>query len=797
MRNKLTYILLSCPLISSFYIYAQPHQPLPAATYTIHHVRVVDKENKPLNKATQAFIQQIVGVYAEQQITVPSPRFAQAAQALWKHGYVIELNAQIVEKGMLALQIVVLAHYPLINTISWKGISAKEKKNLSKKTNLSPGKPFLPHLQENIEEAIITTLQKKGYAKAKASLHVETLDDNHVNLHITIKKGTLYQLGRINFKLKKNFDFYALAGYIPYSREGTLDQYDAYYQRLIQNLIRQKFFLALQDLVRPFKFKNPLFIEEKLIEDIKCLEQAYLRKGYLDADITYSLHYKKRKVDIDFHITPRLQYVIKEVRWEGNVCLTDAQLNEGLGLSSGSVYDPLAIAQYCLYTPHAKNIHTLYQQHNAPVAVSAEIVVVGIKDNQVYLEGHIHETPHPQISQVNIHTGGKINKRIIEMILAEHSLIKGEILLPENIISCQRTLLKSGLFSPESIALIPSEKEAGQVNIDCYLIERRTSNYYFALRGYAFRLGIEEQNLDIQKLFKKKPPYGSGQQLAFDLSFENTKSAHLGISFTNPWFRIKGKRIPIGLQVVKKYHLNKNKGFQFTFHATQLFHKPHPSKYTHELIWGRQFLDSIRSLDTCVLKTAFYEDRTNDPLYPTAGSIRQGFLKGIQLLDNHTPWTRTYAQLMGKYTHFYTPKPDYPTLCYTITAGISPMTQENNPIGKFILGDSPFVIPKSNLVSPSLILFRGYQSEEPKRTYGISSPYYLAQSIELRYRVAQNICAILFCDTAITEKNFIATIGAEVRIHTPFCIVSLYAAFPLPKGDLRFYFRFMANNQPY
>ena len=772
---------------------------LPSGVYIIDHIQVVDVEGKKVSYKVEALIVKTLNLPSGTKVEIPTSSFEEAITTLWNYGYAVEINADILQNHHLGLQVIILKRYPKISFIHWYGITEQEEKELTAHMPCSEGKPFLPHLQESIEAYIEGYFRKKGFRYSQASLEVKSLKKNKIKLDIYVKKEKQYHMGHINFNIKKPYDSYELAQYLPYSRQGTLPAHNAWYERTFQNMKRGYLAYILQDALRVFKFSTPFFDEEKIKEEARKLEDDYKKKGFLDAAVYYDLEDKGDLVNVTFDIDLGEPYTIAKVTWEGNVLLSETALNEGLNLYPGRSYHLLEIAQLLVLSPYHTTIHTLYEQSKAPVWVSAQIRIKGKEGSEVYLEGYVQESRYPKITQVDIHTAGKVNPAIVKTILAEHDIVAGQELTRENIIACERRLAATGFFHTETISLVPLPTGPNQVRIDCHLIESRTIDFDAGLDGYKFKVAVEEQNFDFQKLLRGKLPTGGGQKVAAHISFNEFSSVYLGGSFANPWVTMNDQRTPIGFQVFRKCQEGKGADFQFNIHASQPHQKPYPYDYSCKLTYGREQVDTIYypipSVDTCVLQAAYEKDGTDDPYYPTAGHKVYTVMKGTYLVNNNTNWHKSYLQWLGQYKYFRTGEPYHHTFNYTLTGGVALNGSSRIPLNKMILGDSPFAMPASKLVQPSLLPFRGYRDVTTLDTYAGCSHYGFTQSFELRYRLWERplVYGLVFFDTAFTDNHCYATVGAEIRVLTPVCIVSGYVYYPSPKGHLGLRMRLMLN----
>ncbi len=205
-------------------------------------------------------------------------------------------------------------HSGHISKITFSGLSKKEQTAIlefiqTKKYNfftswLTGHGNFHEEAIEQDQLIIVNYLQEQGYADATA--HIQTKEDSkgHLEIEIHAIKGELFHFGTITLKGQELF-----------SEEQVLDK------------------LEIK--------KGDLFSPKKLNEAIQNLKDLYGKDGYIETNISYTLHLLPQEpiYDVDFEIEEGNQFRIGMIRVFGNVSTKkNVILRESL-LVPGEVFD--------------------------------------------------------------------------------------------------------------------------------------------------------------------------------------------------------------------------------------------------------------------------------------------------------------------------------------------------------------------------------------------------------------------------------------------------------------------------
>ena len=764
-----------------------PNTPPPPGTYTITKITLTNRHGEPLTPTQNHTIHKHLKLKPSDTLTLPSTYLDDTSRQLLSHGYAINIDASITTPNTLTLHLTLLQTYPLIHSISFPQIPKKERTQLLQQLGLTTGKAWLPHASNALTYAIEQHLRNKGYANARAKINTQhNPHNNTINLTILTQHGPYHQLGTISFSPSNPKKTLTYAQQLPYCRQGKLHNHNQLHLKILHNLQHAQLRHLLQDLQHALINKPTTFNIHNVQQDAQQLQQHYRNQGYLDAIVSFSTHThtlpSHNTVNVTFHINLGQPYTLSSIQWQGNTLVHHNELTSALTIQPGQPYLPTLLQ----LPPNNPNpIQKLYQEKKLPVDVNTHFTISKINPQQhlISLIGHIEEIPHPTIQHINIHTSGTINHTIISQILTAHQLSIGNTLTHTNLNACKRTLTNSGLFHPHTISLTTTTTNPQHVTLHAYLIEDTSLNYSLNINSNQLSIGIEEQNFDLLKLLTLQKPLGAGQKISAHLNLENTKIPNLALTFFSPWANILSQNIPWGIHYNQQYHLPSHTlNHQISLFAQIPYYTPYYQNYSSQLTFTHQHHSHSQLIQALTWKLSYQQDQTNNTLYPTSGTKINTAANFSYLIHSPPQYQPLQTELLAQF-HYFLPIPNLPTttLHYQATAACTIPQLLTHPIHQIILGyNNTTTQQHKSLLNPTLLPIR----RDPKSLPNNSIPIGIAQTIELRYLLSQQpiIYGILFLDLGLTTNGIFPSIGLEIRILTPICIISLYIAYPYKKN---------------
>lgn len=160
---------------------------------------------------------------------------------------------------------------------------------------------------------------------------------------------------------------------------------------------------------------------------------------------------------------------IGTITWRGNTFVSNARLNEALGLKTGDPYSKEQVEAKLNYRPDNTDVGALYMDHGylffqvTPTATTRP-------DGTTDLVLTITEGPAARINSITVKGAKKVPTADVLALIPLH---KGELFSRAKLIQSQKQLAESGFFDPTKIGINPQPDVAnGLVNLEYVLIER-------------------------------------------------------------------------------------------------------------------------------------------------------------------------------------------------------------------------------------------------------------------------------------------------------------------------------------
>ena len=296
------------------------------------------------------------------------------------------------------------------------------------------------------------------------------------------------------------------------------------------------------------------YVEEKVTEDITRLQDAYQRRGFLDAAVTAEWEFirDKSKVRVTFAIGEGQAYTVERIELLGNSYFTEEQLREQLTLEQGQTYsEQKAVTD-------SKRLLKLYRENgfiNAEVENKRRFVSPG----RVVVEFGIEEDQRFRIGQINITGNEQTHDKVIRRVLDEYDFQPGrwynaDIARGDGSGELEKRVRQNAMAEA---TITPSGKMPDQRDAQVNIIEGQTGMVMVGAgvasdSGLIGQLVFEQRNFDITdwpesfgEFITGRAFKGAGQSLRIALQ-PGTEVSEYSISFSEPYFRNK----PISLDVV-------------------------------------------------------------------------------------------------------------------------------------------------------------------------------------------------------------------------------------------------------
>ena len=372
---------------------------------------------------------------------------------LWKLGRFSDIQIFIEEETIKGIKLIIdVKESPILNKVIFRGNKKVSKKTLEDKISLKTGQLLSEDLIFNAIQEIKNIYLDDHYhavqietARTKGDL--EYSDD----LTFIIREGKKYKIKNINFTGNDN-----------YSDKILIKQFD-------ETKIKKWYF--------PWRGK---YDYDKMMIDQDLLKSFYLKNGFFDFEISkfnILLNEKTKGIEIDFEIYEGSKYHVNNINWNGNIIVSDSDLNAELGIKKGDVFNKenFDISLSENVTSRYRDIGYFYSQ------ITPEIMPAIIEDDSLtYLDINFSIIENEIVNIRKILIGGN-NKTHENVIRRRLHFYPGEIFNQNKLIDALRDIMMLNYFQN----VFPNVKPIDEKNIDIIIDveEKQTGQAQFSM-GY-------------------------------------------------------------------------------------------------------------------------------------------------------------------------------------------------------------------------------------------------------------------------------------------------------------------------
>ncbi|MFA6316618.1 MAG: outer membrane protein assembly factor BamA [Elusimicrobiota bacterium] len=387
---------------------------------------------------------------------------------------------------------------PLVRKIRFEGNKKVSRGALEDAVPLKSRDPMDEVKLREGSDKIVEKYREKGFLAAQASYR-RSLDTGtwHEEVVYTVEEGPRSRITLV-----------------------TLDGVKALKPKKLLKLMRNK--------------RKKTLAESELPEDVKKIEQHYLKRGYLDVAISTPLvHFSddKTKIFIDISVSEGRSYKFGDSTFSGNIIYTSTQLARGLDYKKGKVFD------HERYEETVKNIQEAYAERgrlkmrvNPKRSLNAQ---TGLMD----VEYRITEGNIVYIDYVDIE-GYKSTKRYV---IAREVLLKpGEAFSRSKVLGSRDRILNLGFIDDVGVDFQESPTDPEKVGVIFDVVEGKpglltAGMAYSSTDGMMGTLSLSHMNL-----------FGRAQRTSVQWQFGGRVNDY-SISWWTPW--ILNKPTSLGLDI--------------------------------------------------------------------------------------------------------------------------------------------------------------------------------------------------------------------------------------------------------
>jgi outer membrane protein insertion porin family len=531
-RNKIFIITLFLLIATSVYSQEDKNNLIDIDYYSPKEYEVGDITIRGAENLDKTSVILLSGISVGQKITVPSDKFSDAIDKLWKQGIFdeIQINITKVEGRTISLEYY-LETKPRLAFFKIEGITRSEADKIKEKMKISMGDVVTDNLKNNCTNAIHDYFADKGYYLTKTNIEENkdtTSKRKEVSLIFKIDKGKKVRISHINVEGNKQFT-------------------DKKIRRQMKNTKEYRWWRV---------WKSSRLVESDFKADKDLIIEKYNNEGYRDARITFDTSYlttttkhkffpfwkkkTKENVVINMNVYEGKKFYFRNITWIGNTKYTSEELSHRLRINKGDAYNKDLLQKNVNYDPTGKDISSLYLD-DGYLFFHAIPTEINVDNDSIDIEMRIYEGNQARIGRVAI-TGNTATSDYV--VMRELKTMPGQLFSRDDVLRSVREIQQLGYFNAEKIEpKVEPNQDNGTVDIT-YKLEETSSSQLNLSGGWGGgmvigTLGVSLNNFSARKVFDRKAwtplPIGDGQKISVQFQTNGTYYYSGGVSFTEPW----------------------------------------------------------------------------------------------------------------------------------------------------------------------------------------------------------------------------------------------------------------------
>lgn len=482
---------------------------------------------KGTHYSSPAAVRQIAGLEPG-WIVLTGPAVPDALKRLWREKIFQDLQVDYQWQGgdTVQLELTVNESFRLGN-YQFMGLNRSQEEALTERLNLIRGTYFTPAQELSVKRMIRNYFVEKGYYHMTVDIQTEPdpLLEKGLNLTIVVDKKQKTHLSAIEIQGNEQLSEQALQKAMKPMQEHHW--WKVWAPGKYQPQTHEQ---ALQQVLQTY--------QEAGLQDAKLLSDSLIVQpdGHLKLVLT---------------VSEGKPYYLRSLRWTGNQLYTSEELDQVLGLSSGSLYRPGELQQRLYGGPQGLDIATLYLERGH-LFFQAQPVISAVEGDSLDIEIRIQEGLPAWIRSVNLLGNTKTADHVI---LRELDTKPGDSFSRTAIMRSQRKLMALNYFAPEGFDVVPqSDPKTGAVDL-VYALEEQSTDKFQLSGGWSPRIYDSENNQigggltgTVQLVFNNfstrrfldrsawhPVPSGDGQQLSLAVQSNGGTYTNFAASYQEPW----------------------------------------------------------------------------------------------------------------------------------------------------------------------------------------------------------------------------------------------------------------------
>ena len=425
-------------------------------------------------------------------------RAASAIKALYATGFYSDVRLEV-ENDVL---IVFLVERPAISQIDINGSKEFTKDNLKdglKTAGISEAKIFDRSLLDRAEKEIKRQYTSRGFYAAKVTATVTPLERNRISLTFTIEEGEVSKIVDIN-----------IIGASAFSESTLLKEFE----------------LTTGGWFSWFT-KDDQYSKQKLSGDLEKLKSYYLNRGYLEFNIEstqVSITPDKEKIYITVNISEGPVYKITDIKFEGELKITEEEMRSLLLFKSGETFSRQKIVD------SVKRISDRLGNDGYSFANINPVPEPDRVNKTASFTMFVDPGRRVHVRRINVQGNSRTRD---EVVRREMRQLESAWYSNEKIARSKERLERTSFFEDISIETPSVPGANDQVDLNVTVKERNTGSLQFGV-GYS-----SAEKLTISASVSQANIFGSGNQLSFRIN-NSTISKAYELSYLNPYWTVDG-----------------------------------------------------------------------------------------------------------------------------------------------------------------------------------------------------------------------------------------------------------------
>lgn len=423
---------------------------------------------------------------------------AAAIKALYATGFYSDVRLEV-ENNVL---IVFLVERPAISQIDINGAKEFTKENLKdglKSAGISEAKIFDRSILDRAEKEIKRQYTSRGFYSAKVATTVTPIERNRISLTFTIDEGEVSKIVDIN-----------IIGASAFSESTLLKEFE----------------LTTGGWFSWFT-KDDQYSKQKLSGDLEKLKSYYLNRGYLEFNIEstqVSITPDKEKIYITVNITEGAVYKISDIKFQGELKITEEEMRSLLLFKSGETFSRQRIVD------SVKRISDRLGNDGYSFANINPVPEPDRANKTASFTMFVDPGRRVHIRRINVQGNSRTRD---EVVRREMRQLESAWYSNEKIARSKERLERTSFFEDITIETPSVPGSNDQVDLNVTVKERNTGSLQFGV-GYS-----SAEKLTISASVSQANIFGSGNQLSFRVN-NSTISKAYEVSYLNPYWTVDG-----------------------------------------------------------------------------------------------------------------------------------------------------------------------------------------------------------------------------------------------------------------